>query len=168
MFTLRSNQEVLGFVCRALQKRFNPGHMPLPAFLAGGSGMTERAFVTQRINNALGFAVFLLRYHCAERCQARAHSANAAVIYENTTCWERPGRNRHAAAEGGGRRDGGDGAASLPLCWGLRNINCPRSLSEPPACPASPRPVGWQVCTFLFAVSSAEQNTVFSQCLREK
>lgn len=58
--TMCLNQKTLIFVFIAYKKHFNSCHIHLPAFLIGGSVITEWAFITECINTALGFAVFFL------------------------------------------------------------------------------------------------------------
>lgn len=75
----------------AVKSHFHSCHTHVPAFSVGGSIITEWAFITECINNALAFAVCSLLLSLWWWIVSLSRFSNVTVIYDNVTCLERPG-----------------------------------------------------------------------------
>lgn len=65
MATAHSEQKVPGLIS-AVRKHFHSHHTLAPAFSVGGTVITEWAFITEGINNALALQHAPFCYDCAD------------------------------------------------------------------------------------------------------
>ena len=118
--TGHSGQKMLRLISAA-KRHLNSHHTRAPAFSVGGSVITECAFITGRINNALAFAVCSLLLSLCWWIVSLGRFSNVTVIYDNMMCLERSGSKLFTEGGRTGCHDGEQQAITLPFSLDFGN-----------------------------------------------
>lgn len=128
--TGQSGQKMLRLISAA-KRHLNSRHTRAPAFSVGGSVITEWAFITGRINNALAFAVRSLLLSLCWWIVSLGRFSNVTVIYDNMMCLERSGSKLFAEGGRTGCHEGEQQAITLPFSLDFGYRAHPWILDQP-------------------------------------